>query len=126
MTRLWPYVVLAMLCCLPAVAWTEQKPLAERVLDTMLERCRVLERTDRKGECESARVGADAPRALHRTMVKQATELFPSDAVCSKHGSFLVCAEKTLDGRSQGSLYRLTPAADGSDSTLLSVWSREW
>jgi hypothetical protein len=62
MTRLWPCVVLATLCCLPAVAWTEGKPLAERVLDTMLERCKVLERTDRKGECESARVGADAPR----------------------------------------------------------------
>jgi hypothetical protein len=126
MTRRWQYVVLATLCCLPAVAWTEQKPLAERVLDTMVERCKALERRDQKGECENARASADAPKALHRMMVKQATELFPSDAACSKHGSFLVCTERMLDGKSRGALYRVTPAGDGSDTTILSVWSREW
>jgi hypothetical protein len=58
-------------------------------------------------------------------MMKQATELFPSDGVCSKHGAFLVCTEK-LDGKSRGTLYRLDSAKDGSDSQSIYVWSQEW
>jgi hypothetical protein len=130
MTRRWPCIVVTALCCLFVACEKAEKPkpLAERILDKMIERCKVMERTDRKGECEKAVAGSglDAINGPHRVMVKQATDLFPSDGVCSKHGSFLVCTEKTLDGKSRGVLYRLSSAKDGSDTEILSVWSQEW
>jgi hypothetical protein len=51
--------------------------------------------------------------------------MFPRDGHCDRHGLFMICTEK-IGEKTTGVMYRLDDAKDGSDSKVLSVWSREW
>jgi hypothetical protein len=64
-------------------------------------------------------------QAMHRTLVKQGTTMFPRDGQCDLHGVYLICT-KVIGDKTTSVMYRLDDAKDGSDSKVLSVWSQEW
>jgi len=124
-------IVAALLCCLLAVACNEpveQKSLDERLLELSIKRCKQLAPKGHEGECETpaGSTTLEANNNLHRVIVKQITDIFPtSTAVCSKHGSFLICKDTLLEGKPRNIVYRLDDAKDGSDSQTIYVWSQE-
>jgi hypothetical protein len=122
------YVVMVSLATVTFVGCqrTEPKPLAERLLDKMIQRCKVMVPKDQHARCENPRGNTvrDAMNALHEIMVSQARAL-PFDGRCSKHDGYLICNQKSLSG-TENVLYRLSSADDGSDNQILSVWSQKW
>jgi len=107
---------------------SEPKPLGERLLEKAIQRCKSMVRKSAQAECEDLDGDTirDAINGLHRTMVEHVRADFRSDAVCWKHGPYLVCDVEMRDGPSRNSLYRLSSRDDGSDSQVLSLWSQEW
>ncbi len=63
------------------------KPLAERLLDTMIQRCKVMVPKEEHARCENppGNTVRDAMNALHEMMVSQVSAL-SIDGTCSKHG----------------------------------------
>lgn len=122
------YVVIVFLMAIAFVACerTQPKPLAERLLDKMIQRCKVMVPKDQYARCENppGNTVREAMNALHNIMVAQAIALSP-EGTCSKHGGYLICNEKTSSGTKEV-IYRVSSANDGSDSQILSVWSEEW
>jgi hypothetical protein len=122
------YVVILSLAVLTFVGCqrTEPKPLAERLLDKMIQRCKVMVPKDEYARCENppGNTVRDAMNALHEMMVSQARAL-SIDWRCSKHGWYLICNQKHLSG-TKNVIYRLSSTDDGSDSQILSVWSEKW
>jgi hypothetical protein len=104
---------------------TEPKTLAERLLDKMIQRCKVMVPKDEHARCENppGNTVRDAMNALHDMMVSQVRAL-SKDGTCSKHGWYLICTQETLSG-TKNVIYRLSSADDGSDSQILSVWSEK-
>jgi hypothetical protein len=122
------YIVIVALAVLTFVACqrTEPKPLAERLLDKMIQPCKVMVPKAEHARCENppGNTVRDAMNALHEMMVSQVSAL-SIDGTCSKHGGYLICNQKTLSG-TKNVIYRLSSADDGSDSQILSVWSEKW
>lgn len=105
----------------------EPKPLAERILDRMVQRCKAMAPKGEEAECviPPGSTTRDGLRAMHRVLVKQGTTMFPRDGQCDLHGVYLICT-KMIGGKTTSVMYRLDDAKDGSDSKVLSVWSQEW
>jgi hypothetical protein len=105
----------------------EPKPLAERILDRMVQRCKAMASKGTEAECviPPGSTTREGLRAMHRALVKQGTTMFPRDGQCDLHGVYLICT-KMIGDKTTIVMYRLDDAKDGSDSKVLSVWSQEW
>ncbi len=103
------------------------KPLAERILDKMVDRCKAMAPKDEQAQCvpSPGLSTLEATNAKHRILVKQGMTMLPRNGHCDRHGLFMICTEK-IDEKTTSVMYRLDDAKDGSDSKVLSVWSREW
>jgi hypothetical protein len=105
----------------------EPRPLAERILDKMVQRCKAMASKGEEAECviPPGSTTREGLRAMHRALVRQGTTMFPRDGQCDLHGVYLICT-KMIGDKTTSVMYRLDDAKDGSDSKVLSVWSRDW
>jgi hypothetical protein len=77
---------------------------------------------DVRGQCLP---DTDDPRGPRGSDHARQMTIFPRDGHCDRHGLFMICTEK-IGEKTTSVMYRLDDAKDGSDSKVLSVWSREW
>jgi hypothetical protein len=116
--RLMSWAVVVAL--LPVTACSQQpepKPLAERILDRMVQRCKAIAPKDEQVQCvlPPGLSTLEATNAMHRILVKQGMTMFPRDGHCDRHGLFMICTEK-IGEKATSVMYRLDDAKDGSDS----------
>jgi hypothetical protein len=74
----------------------EPKPLAERILDRMVQRCKAMAPKDEQAQCvlPPGLSTLEATNTMHRILVKQGMTMFPRDGHCDRPGLFMICTEK--------------------------------